>query len=226
MEDGEKVNYHAVEYEEDIYYGYRYYETRYATMLQTDYDNQVKGREVTYTSDPDAVAAAEAWYDEQVVYPYGYGLSYTTFKYTDAKFEYDAAKDVYNVSVTVTNMVDLGQKGTVYDVCSYASSCVVAATWNDRLAYEEGIAIGNECLIGNEAGDGKAYSGWYAPAVNIHRSPFSGRNSEYYSEDGLLSGNMAANVVQGAKQFGVYTMVKHFAVNDQETHRSTNGISV
>lgn len=125
-----------------------------------------------------------------------------------------------------SNMVDLGQQATVYDVCSYASSCVVAATWNDELAYEQGIAIGNECLIGNEAGDGKAYTGWYAPAVNIHRSPFSGRNSEYYSEDGLLSGNMAANVVKGAKQFGVYSMVKHFAVNDQETHRSTNGISV
>ena len=125
-----------------------------------------------------------------------------------------------------SNMVDLGQRGTVYDVCSYASNCIVAASWNDRLAYEQGIAMGNECLIGNEAGDGKPYTGWYAPAVNIHRSPFSGRNSEYYSEDGLLSGNMAANVVQGAKQFGVYTMVKHFAVNDQETHRSTNGISV
>lgn len=125
-----------------------------------------------------------------------------------------------------SNMVSLGQRGTVYDVCSYASSCVVAATWNDELAYEQGIAIGNECIIGNEAGDGKAYTGWYAPAVNIHRSPFSGRNSEYYSEDGLLSGNMAANVVKGAKQFGVYSMVKHFAVNDQETHRSTNGISV
>ena len=124
------------------------------------------------------------------------------------------------------NMVDLGQNGTVYDVCSYASSCVMAATWNDRLAYEEGIAIGNECIIGDEAGDEKPYTGWYAPAVNIHRSPFSGRNSEYYSEDGLLSGKMAANVIQGASEFGVYTMVKHFAVNDQETHRSTNGISV
>ena len=124
------------------------------------------------------------------------------------------------------NMVDLGQSGTVYDVCSYASSCVMAATWNDRLAYEEGVAVGNECIIGDEAGDQKPYTGWYAPAVNIHRSPFSGRNSEYYSEDGLLAGSMAANVVKGASQFGVYTMVKHFAVNDQETHRSTNGISV
>ena len=125
-----------------------------------------------------------------------------------------------------TNMVDLGQKATVYDVCSYASACVMGATWNDALAYEEGVSLGNECVIGNEAGDGKAYTGWYAPGVNIHRTPFSGRNSEYYSEDGLLSGKMAAQVIHGAYTKGVYTTVKHFAVNDQETHRNANGISV
>ncbi|MCF0228258.1 MAG: glycoside hydrolase family 3 protein [Parasporobacterium sp.] len=125
-----------------------------------------------------------------------------------------------------SGMVDVGQTATIYDVCSYASSCVTAATWNDELAYEEGISIGNECLIGAENRDGRPYTGWYAPAVNLHRSPFSGRNSEYYSEDGLISGNMAAAVVTGAKSKGVFTMVKHFAVNDQETHRSANGISV
>ncbi len=124
-----------------------------------------------------------------------------------------------------SSTVDLGQKGTVYDVCSYASECVVAATWNDELVYEEGVSLGNECLIGNEDGDGKAYTGWYAPGVNIHRTPFSGRNSEYYSEDSTLAGNMAANVVKGAISKGVTPMVKHFAVNDQETHRQANGIS-
>ena len=103
VENGEKVNYHAAEYEEDIYYGYRYYETRYATMLQTDYDSQTKGKEVTYSTDASLVAKAEEWYDSQVAYPYGYGLSYTSFSYSDAKFEYNEAKEVYNVSVTVTN---------------------------------------------------------------------------------------------------------------------------
>lgn len=113
---------------------------------------------------------------------------------------------------------------SVYDTCFYASGCVVGATYNVELAYRMGEMVGNEGLIGNEAGDGRPYSGWYAPAVNIHRSPFSGRNWEYYSEDGYLSGTMASGVIQGAKSKGVYTYVKHFALNDQETNRSNNGI--
>lgn len=112
----------------------------------------------------------------------------------------------------------------VYDTCFYASECVIAATWNEELAERMGIAAGDESLIGNERGDGRTYSGWYAPAVNIHRTPFSGRNWEYYSEDGLLSGKMAAGVIRGAKSKGVYTYVKHFAVNDQETDRDKFGL--
>ncbi len=107
----------------------------------------------------------------------------------------------------------------VYDTCFYASECVIGATWNKQLAYDMGVSVGNEALFGNERGDGVPYSGWYAPAVNIHRSPFSGRNWEYYSEDGYLSGIMGANTVLGAQSKGVYTYVKHFALNDQETHR-------
>lgn len=109
---------------------------------------------------------------------------------------------------------------SVYDTCFYASGCVLGATYNRELAEEMGKMVGNEGIIGNEAGDGTPYSGWYAPAVNIHRSPFGGRNWEYYSEDGFLSGSMAASVIQGAKSKGVYTYVKHFALNEQETHRS------
>lgn len=121
-------------------------------------------------------------------------------------------------------MTVIGGTATVYDTCFYASECVIAATWNAELVEEMGIAIGNEALIGNERGDGRVYSGWYAPAVNIHRTPFSGRNWEYYSEDSFLSGKMAASVITGAKSKGVYTYVKHFAVNDQETNRDTNGL--
>ncbi len=124
-----------------------------------------------------------------------------------------------------TNFMTLiASTATVYDTCFYASECVIGATWNVALAEEMGVAVGNESLIGNERGDGRTYSGWYAPAVNIHRNQFAGRNWEYYSEDGLLSGKMAVGVIKGAKSKGVYTYMKHFAVNDQETDRDANGL--
>jgi beta-glucosidase len=97
---------------------------------------------------------------------------------------------------------------------------VIAATWNVELAYKMGQSVGNEAIIGNERADGRPYSGWYAPAVNIHRTPFSGRNFEYYSEDPFLSGKLAVEVIKGCRSRGVYTQLKHFAVNDQETNRS------
>ena len=108
----------------------------------------------------------------------------------------------------------------VYETCSYASECVIAATWNTDLAYKMGESVGSEGVIGDEKGNGRPYSGWYAPAINIHRTPFSGRNFEYYSEDPFISGKLAAQVVKGARSKGVYCHVKHFCVNDQETNRS------
>ena len=112
----------------------------------------------------------------------------------------------------------------VYDTCKYACECLVGATFNKEIARDYGRSIGIEALVGNEAGDGAPYSGWYAPPVNLHRSPFSGRNFEYYGEDPLLSGVMGANVILGAKEYGVYTFVKHFALNDQETDRDNSGL--
>lgn len=114
---------------------------------------------------------------------------------------------------------------SVYDTCYYACEVVMGATWNVDLARAFGEMIGNESLVGNQKGDGMPYAGWYAPAVNLHRSSFSGRNFEYYSEDPFLSGKMASAVIQGAKSKGVYTYLKHFALNDQETNRDTNGIA-
>jgi beta-glucosidase len=113
---------------------------------------------------------------------------------------------------------------SVYDTCYYASECVIGATWNADLAEAMGKMIGNEGLSGYEKGDGRPYSGWYAPAMNIHRSQFGGRNFEYYSEDGAVAAKMAAAVVRGAKSKGVYTYAKHFALNDQETNRDTTGL--
>lgn len=117
----------------------------------------------------------------------------------------------------------------VHDTCYYASGCLVAATYNKELAEEMGVMLGNESLIGdtNDAASayhGATYSSWYAPAVNIHRSPFAGRNWEYYSEDGMLSGSIGASIIKGAQSKGVATYVKHFALNDQETRRC-DGVS-
>ena len=118
-----------------------------------------------------------------------------------------------------------GAKPAVYGCCYYCSECLVAQTYNLELAEEQAAAIGDEALVGNERGHSLAYPGWYAPAVNLHRSPFSGRNTEYYSEDPLLSGKFAATVIDGVQKKGVYANVKHFALNDQETHRSAKGIA-
>ncbi len=90
----------------------------------------------------------------------------------------------------------------------------MSATWNPALAEKMGELIGEEALL-------TGVSGWYAPAMNIHRSPFSGRNYDYYSEDPILSGKMGAAEVRGASSKGMYTFIKHFAVNDQETKRSS-----
>ncbi len=103
---------------------------------------------------------------------------------------------------------------------TFATEIVIGSTWNKDLAYRMGKIVGDNGLWGDETGTGLPYSGWYAPAVNLHRSPFAGRNFEYYSEDPVLSGKLAVNVVNGAKIKGVYTDLKHFALNDQETHRS------
>lgn len=117
--------------------------------------------------------------------------------------------------------------GTYWGTCYYASQIVVSSTWNVDLAFDYGKMVGNEGIFGADGkGNAMPYSGWYAPGVNIHRSPFGGRNSEYCSEDSLLSGRIAAAQIRGCQSKGVYCFVKHFVANDQETHRSINGVSV
>lgn len=100
-----------------------------------------------------------------------------------------------------------GESGT-----SYPPEVVLASTWNLELAEEFGRCIGEDSLA-------LGVAVWYAPACNIHRSPYSGRNFEYYSEDSFLSGRMAAKTVSGAQSKGTVVTVKHFALNDQETNR-------
>ena len=96
----------------------------------------------------------------------------------------------------------------------FPSAVMIASTWNKDIATAFGESIG-------KMADEMGVSGWYAPAMNIHRSAFAGRNFEYYSEDSLLSGRIAAAAVQGAEEYGVYAYIKHFALNDQETNRNS-----
>ena len=100
------------------------------------------------------------------------------------------------------------QQGSI----GFPSAVMIAATWNTDLAHDFGTSIG-------KMADDMDVSGWYAPAMNIHRSAFAGRNFEYYSEDGVLSGAMAANAIMGSQEQGVYAFMKHFVLNDQETNR-------
>ncbi len=90
---------------------------------------------------------------------------------------------------------------------------MIASTWNKDLAYARGTQMGKE---GSELG----ITGWYGPAMDTHRSAFSGRNFEYYSEDGTLSGIIGGLEVKGATDQGMMVYLKHFALNDQETNRT------
>lgn len=110
-----------------------------------------------------------------------------------------------------------GAHGQTYFDCGTAYPCAtaIACTWNDDLAFEMGESAGIEA-------DAMNTDIWYAPGANIHRNPMGGRNFEYFSEDPLVAGRMSSNIVAGAKSEGLITTIKHFVLNEQESHR--NGI--
>ncbi len=111
-----------------------------------------------------------------------------------------------------------GRNGTVFSDSgtAYPNEVCVACTWNIDLAEAMGEGAAKEAYdMGVDV--------WYAPGVNIHRTPTGGRNYEYYSEDPYISGKMAAAVIRGCNNGGLVTTIKHFAMNDQETNRG--GIS-
>ena len=167
-----------------------------------------------YDSDGNVLAFDDAQWDKlldqltlsEMNNLYGYG-GYTTIAIDSVgkpeTKEYDGPAKIYNLFSGSYSYV-------------FPTEVLMTATWNMDLLAAMGDCIGDQCLY-----DGIA--GWYAPAMNTHRTAFGGRNFEYYSEDGMLSGMMAAAEVKAAQAKGVYAYIKHFALNDQESNRGSNG---
>ena len=103
------------------------------------------------------------------------------------------------------------------DTMGLPSEDIMAGTWNADLMYEVGLIIGEDCLAAD-------VTFLYGPGANIHRTSYAGRNFEYFSEDGVLSSTLLAQEVIGIESKGVGVMVKHFALNDQETDRIGIGV--
>ncbi len=110
-------------------------------------------------------------------------------------------------SVDVDGPAALNNNFTKAGSVGFPVAVVIASTWNKELAKEYGDVMGEMAKEMN-------VSGWYAPGMNLHRTPFGARNYEYYSEDGVLSGKIASEAVKGAKSQGVYSFIKHFALYD------------
>lgn len=125
-----------------------------------------------------------------------------------------ALKSVGKIQLTdADGPASLNNNFTGVGSIGFPASTAFACTWNKDFAKQFGE------MIGDMAHD-MHVAGWYAPAMNIHRNAFSGRTFEYFSEDSLLSGVMASSEISGAKSKGVYSFMKHFALNDQETKRT------
>ena len=106
-----------------------------------------------------------------------------------------------------------GPSSAYHSGTGHPSEVTLACSWSTDVARLMGESIGRE-------GASRGLTGWYAPGINTHRSPFGGRNFEYYSEDPLIAGQMAGHTDQGCRKYGVYSYAKHFICNDQENSRA------
>ena len=191
--------------------------------------------EIVFGNDTGDIKLADLFrvdYDDPIWDEFMAQLSATTLKNLVGNGGYRSGWDVS--ALGITRVVNAGQPAGYMTLFSgmgspvdgnyafFASDTVTASTHNDDLAYLKGIAIGNEALFGegkNSNGQYARFPGWYAPAADTHRSPFGGRNADYFSEDGMIAGKMASAIIRGAMEKGVFCFLKHFAINDQEYTR-------
>ena len=110
-------------------------------------------------------------------------------------------------------LADVNGQNWIKGVCGYPAAPVMAAAWNPELMYDFGYMVDQEALL-------SGINGWYAPGLNIRRTPFGGRSSEYFSEDPLLSGMLGARVISGAGDAGLSCAAKHFVLMDTEAHKN------
>ncbi len=121
--------------------------------------------------------------------------------------------EISSINKPITNEHD-GPEGL--SLTNGPAQVTIGATWNDEIAEQYGRINGSIGILTNN-------DGWYAPGANIHRTPFSGRNYEYVSEDSYLTGSICSDIAIGAKEKGLNVIMKHFALNEQETNRTANG---
>ena len=141
-------------------------------------------------------------------------LSQLSYADMDKLIEYGGFQTAAVSSIGKTQTIDYDGPGAAFHSgTGHPSEVIVACSWSIDVARVMGESIGRE-------GAARGLTGWYAPGINTHRSPFGGRNFEYYSEDPLISGLMAGHTAQGMSKYGVYTYAKHFLLNEQENSRS------
>ena len=121
---------------------------------------------------------------------------------------------IESIGKRACSYVDATQQMNSSNNFGWGSTYISARTWNKELTYKRGYTVAEIGLLdGVEA--------YYAPAVNLHRSPFGGRNDEYWSEDGFLSGHLAGNMLAGVQETGMICTIKHFALNENENMRQS-----
>ena len=204
--------YHYVDYIEGIYVGYRYYETAaedgfIEDIAVVNHDLKIEDMKGLAYDDPKWNDFLEQIPVSEMVNLVSNGGWATQEVPSVGKLGYTEVDGPNGV-----NNIMAGSTGN-----QFCAQSVLACSWNTELAYDMGETFAQEAVA-------MKIAALYAPAMNIHRSPFSGRNYEYYSEDGLHSGKMAAAETQGIQSQGVTTYCKHFAVNDQESNRDSGGL--